>query len=146
MYETERLWERTGDAVRDSIRGADGGPPGKLTLATMAASQCGGRLLNNLSPYHFLDGDADSTLTLHGSIGAGSVRTVDIGGSTDQVRGCTALSGRPRRAVGSRTMQGPTEQPNKLEMFVKYQRFGPFAVICKGEKAPGMSRKVQLYV
>lgn len=110
VYETERLWERTGDAVRDSIRGPDGGPPGKLTLATMAASQCGGRLLNKLSPYHFSDGDADSTLTLHGSIGAGSVRTVNIGGSTDQVRECTPLSGKPRRAVGSHTMQGAAEQ------------------------------------
>lgn len=87
VYETERLWERTGDAVRDSIRGPDGGPPGKLTLATMAASQCGGRLLNKLSPYHFSDGETDSTLTLHGSIGAGSIRTVDIGGTTDQVKG-----------------------------------------------------------
>ncbi|CAN0263041.1 unnamed protein product, partial [Scytosiphon promiscuus] len=80
VYETERLWERTGELVRSRIQTLDGIPLTKLCLATMAASQCGGRLLNGLSPYHFSDGAIESSLTLHGSIGAGSLRTVNIGG------------------------------------------------------------------
>lgn len=86
MYETERLWSRTDGATRARIEGPDGQPVDKLTLATMAASQCGGRLLNTLSPYYFSDGATDAALTLHGSIGAGGVRTVNIGGSVAHVR------------------------------------------------------------
>lgn len=85
VYEAERLWERTGDLIRNRIQAPDGTPPTKLCLATMAASQCGGRLLNKLSPYHFSDGATESSLTLHGSIGAGSLRTVNIGGTAVQV-------------------------------------------------------------
>ncbi|CAM9557626.1 unnamed protein product, partial [Hapterophycus canaliculatus] len=84
VYETQRLWERTGELVRARIQTIDGIPLTKLCLATMAASQCGGRLLNGLSPYHFSDGAVESSLTLHGSIGAGSLRTVNIGGKTTQ--------------------------------------------------------------
>lgn len=85
VYEAERLWERTDEAVRNRIQAPDGTAPTKLSLATMAASQCGGRLLNKLSPYHFSDGSTESTLTLHGSIGAGGLRTVNLGGTTVQV-------------------------------------------------------------
>lgn len=85
VYETEKIWERTGEEVRARIEGPNGGPVSKLTLATMVASQCGGRLLNKLSPYYFSDGATDAALTLHGSIGAGSVRTVNIGGSMAHV-------------------------------------------------------------
>lgn len=81
VYETERLWKRTDEMVRNRIQTSDGTLPTKLCLATMAASQCGGRLLNELSPYHFSDGTNKSSLTLHGSIGAGSLRTVNIGGA-----------------------------------------------------------------
>ncbi|CAN0223236.1 unnamed protein product [Ectocarpus sp. 4 AP-2014] len=85
VYETERIWERTGESVRKCINTLDGTQPTKLCLATMAAAQCGGRLLNNLSPYNFSDGVNESSLTLHGSIGAGGLRTVNIGGTTAQV-------------------------------------------------------------
>lgn len=50
VYETERLWERTGDEVRSSIEAPDGAPVSKLTLATMAASQCGGRRVVQTQP------------------------------------------------------------------------------------------------
>ena len=85
VYEVERIWERTAETVLNRIRTADGCMPTKLCLATMAASQCGGRLLNSLSPYHFSDGATESSLTLHGSIGAGVLRTVNIGGTAVQV-------------------------------------------------------------
>ncbi|CAM9142315.1 unnamed protein product, partial [Ectocarpus sp. 13 AM-2016] len=84
VYETERIWKRTGESVRKCINTLDGTQPTKLCLATMAAAQCGGRLLNKLSPYNFSDGASESSLTLHGSIGAGSLRTVNIGGTTAQ--------------------------------------------------------------
>lgn len=85
VYEMERLWERTDKFVRNRVQTTDGTLPTKLCLATMAASQCGGRLLNALSPYHFSDGTNKSSLTLHGSIGAGSLRTVNIGGAAVNV-------------------------------------------------------------
>ncbi|CAM9786487.1 unnamed protein product, partial [Ectocarpus sp. 6 AP-2014] len=84
VYETERIWKRTGESVRKCINTLDGTQPTKLCLATMAAAQCGGRLLNKLSPYNFSDGANESTLTLHGSIGVGSLRTVNIGGTAAQ--------------------------------------------------------------
>lgn len=85
VYESERLWERTDKVFRNRIQTTDGTLPTKLCLSTMAASQCGGRLLNELSPYHFSDGTNQSSLTLHGSIGAGSLRTVNIGGAAVNV-------------------------------------------------------------
>jgi len=92
VYEAEKIWERTDEAVRNRIQTADGSSPTKLCLATMAASQCGGRLLNELSPYHFSDGATESSLTLHGSIGAGVLRTVNIGGTAVQVSKWSRMS------------------------------------------------------
>ena len=66
VYDTEKLWNRVGGDIRDQIQTLDGQPPSKLTLATMVASQCGGRLVNRLSPYHFSDGNVEVSLTLHG--------------------------------------------------------------------------------
>lgn len=74
-----------GEDIRDIIFVLTGSQQSKLALAAMAACQCGGRLLNKLSPYHFSEGGTESSLTLHGSIGAGSVRTVDIGVTTAEV-------------------------------------------------------------
>lgn len=85
VYETERVWRLTDDGIRASLKGADGRPVDKLTLATMAAAQCGGRLLNKLSPYYFSDGETDATLTLHGSVGVGNIQSVNIGGPAGHV-------------------------------------------------------------
>lgn len=85
VYETERLWDRTDKLVLQRIRTSDGTMPTKLCLAAMAASQCGGRLLNELSPYNFSDGANTSSLTLHGSIGGGSLHAVNIGAAAVNV-------------------------------------------------------------
>ncbi|CAM9911740.1 unnamed protein product, partial [Choristocarpus tenellus] len=74
-----------GDAI---LITPDGLPVGKLALATMAACQCGKNLLEKLSPYYFNDDTTEAVLTLHGSIGSGGIRTVDIGGQVLEVRYC----------------------------------------------------------
>lgn len=110
VYETEKNWERIGEETRARIEGPSGEPVSKLTLATMVASQCGGRLLNRLSPYFFSGGGTDATLTLHGSIGAGSVCAVNIGGSVAQVS--TPLA------------RGFVDNCKKMYSLVKSQTFG----------------------
>jgi hypothetical protein len=60
-----------------SICGADGEVVSPLLLAALAACQCGGILLDRLSPYAF-EGGEGVPLTLHGSIGAGDTATVEV--------------------------------------------------------------------
>jgi hypothetical protein len=60
-----------------SICGADGELVSPLLLAALAACQCGGILLDRLSPYAF-EGGEGVPLTLHGSIGAGDTATVEV--------------------------------------------------------------------